>query len=187
MYVCAIECSDNIVVLGDTHRIITDVSAEAPQRIVALYNVQHNHSYRSHLPFLSKDLVTRVMVDAVEQRIADRYYYDRRGSEWYKVRAGTKKQRRWMEDVTDGYKQHPTGGYYASHRVSHLKASEVDDRPVCDHGYPCEVHYGKEEVYFDCAAKYVWPDFLPHVARVTPCAFRQIAYFPSDAQGDGGR
>ena len=81
------------------------------------------------------------------------------------------KQNRWLTSVTEGYKGE--GGYYASHRVSHLKAEEVDDRPTCDHGYPCEIHYGSE-TYFDCPLKYVWPHFMPELARITPCQFKQI-------------
>ena len=172
-YVCVIECENDIVFLSDAQRINT--GDHIPLRIIGLYNVQHNDSYWKRLPFLSEEQ----SIEAVEKLLADRYYYDRQGKEWYKVRAGNYKQRQWMEDVTIGY-QNAKGkdtGYYASHRVSHLKATEVDNRPACEHGYPCEVHYSRDgtEIYFDCPVKYIWPHFMPTLERVTPCKARHSA------------
>lgn len=179
-YICVIECSDNHLYIADTRKV--QLGYLIPIRIVGLYNVEHNYRhYKTSKKPVSRHLgslelgyeVTPATI--VETIISDRYFYGRQGGEWYKVRTGDREQNEWMYSVTEGYKRakHP-GDYFASHRVSHLKPEEVDDRPVCSHGFPCEVHFGKEETYFDCPVKYVWPDFLAGLERIKPCTFQQI-------------
>jgi hypothetical protein len=176
-YICVIECSDNHLYICDTKKV--QLEELIPLRIVGLYNVDQNYTrfktskkpVSRHLTTLELDYET-TPTKIVETILSDRYYYDRRDEEWYGVRTGNVKQNRWMMSVLKGYRDSKKeGGYYASHRVSHLKAEEVDDRPTCEHGFPCEIHYGSE-VYFDCPLKYVWPHFMPELPRITPCATR---------------
>ena len=142
------------------------------------------------------DIVETILSDRYFHSRDGGDYHHRKDGEWYKVRTGDVKQNRWMASVTKGYRDSKEEGdslseplaqtataspgaplqvrdYYASHRVSHLKAEEVDNRPICDHGFPCEIHMGSE-TYFDCPVKYVWPHFMPELPRVTPCTFKQI-------------
>ena len=201
-YICVIECSDNHLYICDTKKV--QLEELIPLRIIGLYNVEQNYTLYKvfkkpisrHLGFLEIDFET-TRTDVIETIISDRYFYDRREGEWYGVRTGDVKQNRWMTSVTKGYRECKKAGdslseplaqtataspgaplqvrdYYASHRVSHLKAEEVDDRPTCDHGYPCEIHLGDSEAYFDCPLKYVWPHFMPELARITPCGFKQV-------------
>ena len=158
-----------------------------PKRIIGFYNVEQNYALfrltskpvNRHLSILDADIET-TQADIVETILADRYHYDKRDSEWYKVRTGDVIQNRWMAHVTAGYKElkesKGAGGYAAYHRVSQLKGDDVDDRPVCGHGFPCEIHYSEygREMYFDCPVKYVWPDLLPGVERIPCCDFRQV-------------
>ena len=183
IYICILECEDNHVYIGDTRRIHLDDLI--PKRIIGLYNVKQNYAlYKitnqpisKHLDTLDADLdVTDAKI--VEMILADRFYYDKtQGSgEWYKVRTGDVKLNSWMASVTADYKKHGTkGGYYASHRANHLKPEEVDLRPICDHGYVCEVHFSRSssDLYFDCPLKYIWPNFMPELERNTPCNFKQ--------------
>jgi hypothetical protein len=187
-YICVIECSDNHLYIADTRKV--QLGYLIPIRIIGLYNVEHNYRYYKtskkpvsrHLDSLELGHVGILEVDyevtpttIVETIISDRHFYGRQGGEWYKVRTGDREQNEWMYSVTEGYKRaKQPEDYFASHRVSHLKPEEVDDRPVCSHGFPCEVHFGKEETYFDCPVKYVWPDFLPGLERIKPCTFKQI-------------
>ena len=200
-YICVIECSDNHLYICDTKKV--HLEELIPLRIVGLYNVDQNYTLfktckkpvSRHLTTLELDYET-TRTDLVETILSDRHFYDRREGEWYGVRTGNVKQNRWMASVLKGYREckkegdslsEPLAqtataspgaplqvrGYYASHRVSHLKAEEVDDRPPCDHGFPCEIHIGSE-TYFDCPLKYVWPDFMPELPRITPCKFKQV-------------
>ena len=186
-YICVIECSDNHVYICDTKKV--HLEELIPLRIVGLYNVDQNYTLYKvfkkpvsrHLTKLELDYET-TPTKLVETILSDRYFYSRDGGdyhhrkdgEWYKIRTGDVKQNRWMTSVTKGYREcKKAGDYYASHRVSHLKAEEVDDRPTCEHGFPCEIHLGSE-AYFDCPVKYVWPNFMPELARITPCGFKQV-------------
>jgi hypothetical protein len=177
-YICVIECSDNHVYICDTMKV--HLEELIPLRIIGLYNVDQNYTLfkgfkkpvSRHLTTLELDYSTTT-TDIVETIISDRYFYDRRAEEWYGVRTGDVKQNRWLTSVLKGYREcKKEGNYQAYHRVSSLKAEEVDDRPVCSHGYPCEVHFGSE-TYFDCPVKYVWPNFMPELARIRPCTFKQ--------------
>jgi hypothetical protein len=187
-YICVIECSDNHIYICDTKKV--HLEELIPLRIIGLYNVEQNYTLYKvfkkpvsrHLTTLELDYST-TKTDIVETIISDRYfhsrdggdYHNRKPGEWHKVRTGDVKQNRWMATVTKDYKERKKdSGYWASHRVSHLKADEVDDRPVCSHGYPCEVHFGSSEAYFDCPVKYIWPHFMPELARIRPCTFKQI-------------
>jgi hypothetical protein len=179
-YICVIECSDNHLYICDTKKV--HLEELIPLRIIGLYNVDQNYALfktskkpvSHHLTKLELDYDT-TRTDLVETILSDRYFYDRREGEWYGVRTGNVKQNRWLTSVLKGYREcKRAGDYYASHRVSHLKADEVDNRPTCSHGYPCEIHYGNSEIYFDCPVKYVWPGFMPELARITPCQFKQI-------------
>ena len=179
-YICVIECSDNHLYICDTKKV--QLEELIPLRIIGLYNVEQNYTLYKvfkkpvsrHLGFLEIDFET-TRTDVIETIISDRYFYDRREGEWYGVRTGDVKQNRWMASVTKGYRESKKeGDYYASHRVSHLKAEEVDDRPTCDHGFPCEIHIGDSEAYFDCPLKYVWPNFMPDLERIEPCKFKKM-------------
>ena len=186
-YICVIECSDNHLYICDTKKV--HLEELIPLRIVGLYNVDQNYTLYKvfkkpvsrHLTKLELDYET-TPTKLVETILSDRYFYSRDGGDYhhrkdgelYKIRTGDVKQNRWMTSVTKGYRDPlQVRGYYASHRVSHLKAEEVDDRPPCDHGFPCEIHIGSE-TYFDCPLKYVWPDFMPELPRITPCKFKQV-------------
>jgi hypothetical protein len=184
-YICVIECSDNYVYVGDTRRLLLEDLS--PEHIIGLYNVEQNYALYKiknqpvsrHLDTLDADLdIPQSKI--VETILADRWFRDKKnqkGNEWYKVRTGDLKQNSWMESVVTGYKkQGLNGGYYASHRVSGLKDKEVDPRPVCEHGYPCEIHFSKlsQELYFDCPLKYIWPNFMPELERIRPCHFKQV-------------
>lgn len=180
-YICVIECSDNHLYICDTKRV--RLEELIPIRITGLYNVEQNYLlYRGtkkpvskHLDLMEIGNYETTHATIVETILSDRHFYDRRAGEWYKVRTGNVKQNRWMTSVTKGYKDcKKEGDYYASHRVSHLKAEEVDDRPVCSHGFPCEIHMGAFETYFDCPVKYIWPGFMPELERVKPCEFKQV-------------
>ena len=186
-YICVIECSDNHLYICDTKKV--HLEELIPLRIIGLYNVDQNYTLfktskkpvSRHLGTLELALVGIRELDykisranIVETILSDRHFYDRGEGEWYKIRTGDVNQNRWMTSVTKGYREcKKAGDYYASHRVSHLKAEEVDDRPTCDHGFPCEIHLGSE-AYFDCPVKYVWPNFMPELARITPCGFKQV-------------
>ena len=189
-YICVIECQDNHVYVGDCRRLYRPSDLEkrlgdlVPKRIMGIYNVEQNYALfrltnrpaSQHLSALVADFET-TQADLVETILADRYYYDKRVNEWYKVRTGDVKQNRWMSEVETGYKEAKNPGDYAAyHRVSRLKAAEVDDRPVCRHGFPCESRYSRHmrELFFDCPMKYVWPHFMPEVERDKPCDFRQV-------------
>ena len=181
VYIVAIECEDDHIYIGDTRHILLDDLV--PKRIIGLYSVNHNYAlYRltktpviTHLDKLQYEPSPEKTVETI---ITDRYFYDRKdNSQWYKVRTRDLKQNSWMASVEAGYKKHGTnGGYYASHRANHLKAEEVDQRPVCEHGYMCEVHFSKSssEIYFDCPLKYIWPNFMPELERSKPCEFITI-------------
>jgi len=177
-YICVIECSDNHLYICDTKKV--HLEELIPQRIIGLYNVEQNYTlYKIFKKPVSRHLTTlefnyeTTPTHIIETIISDRHFYDRKDGEWYKVRTGNVKQNRWMASVTKGYREYKKpGNYYASHRVSSLKAEEVDSRPVCTHGFPCEIHMGSE-TYFDCPLKYVWPHFMPELARITPCKFKQ--------------
>ena len=173
-YICVIECSDNHVYICDTRKV--HLEELIPLRIIGLYNVDQNYTLfkafkkpvSRHLTTLELDYST-THTNIVETILSDRYFYDRRAGEWYGVRTGDVKQNRWLTSVMKGYREcKKKGDYQAYHRVSSLKADEVDDRPTCDHGFPCEIHFGSE-TYFDCPVKYVWPNFMPELARITPC------------------
>lgn len=188
-YICVIECQDNHVYIGDCRRLYRPSDLEkrldelVPKRIMGIYNVEQNYALfrltnrpaSQHLTSLAADIET-TQADLVETILSDRYYYDKRDNEWYKVRTSNVKQNRWMSEVTTGYRESTKPGDYAAyHRVSRLKAEEVDHRPICSHGFPCEPRYSRytREMYFDCPMKYVWPDFMPEVERSKPCDFRQ--------------
>jgi len=186
VYIVVIECSDNHIYIGDTRNIRLKENDLVPKQIIGLYNAEQNYAlYKftnkpaySHLDKLDADLeVSQAKI--VETILSDRFYNDRKdnkNSEWHKVRTGDLKQNSWLASVTAGYKKHGTnGGYYASHRVIHLKPEEVDQRPVCEHGYLCEVHFSRSrsEIYFDCPLKYIWPDFMPELERIKPCQFKK--------------
>ena len=184
VYICIIECSDNHIYIGDTRRIHLDDLV--PKQIIGLYNAEQNYALYKftkkpvsrHLDKLDDDLeISQAKI--VETILADRFYKDKennKDSEWYKVRTGDLKLNSWVASVEAGYKKHgPNGGYYASHRANHLKPEEVDQRPVCEHGYPCEVHFSRSrsEIYFDCPLKYIWPNFMPELERIKPCQFKK--------------
>jgi hypothetical protein len=183
VYICIIECSDNHIYIGDTRNIRLKENDLVPKQIIGLYNAEQNYAlYKftnkpvsTHLNKLDNDLeISQAKI--VETILSDRFYNDRILNEWYKVRTGDLKQNSWMASVEAGYKKHKeTGGYSAHHRVNNLKPEEVDQRPVCDHGYPCEVHFsrGRSEIYFDCPLKYIWPDYMPELERIKPCQFKQ--------------
>jgi hypothetical protein len=190
VYICVIECSGNHIYIGDTRNIRLKENELIPKQIIGLYNAEQNYAlYKftnkpisTHLNQLDNDLeISQAKI--VETILSDRYFYDRKdnknnknNNQWYMVRTGDLKQNSWMASVEAGYKKHGTGGgYYASHRVSHLKDEEVDQRPVCEHGYPCEVHFsrGRSEIYFDCPVKYIWPNFMPELERIKPCEFKK--------------
>ena len=180
-YLCVIECSDNYVYIGDTRRL--NFGGLIPERIIGLYNCRQNFDLfqltkapknRDLYAMYTKYDIDRIKI--VETILADRYCFDRKGGQWYKVHTSDAKHNDWLEDVAKGYaKATKPGDYYASCRSSSLKAEEVDARPVCKHGYPCEVHFSKNgrDIYFDCPVKYIWPNFLPTLERIPCCDFVQ--------------
>jgi hypothetical protein len=181
VYICIIECSDNHIYIGDTRRIHLDDLI--PKQIIGLYNAEQNYALYKftnkpvsrHIEKMNDDLeISQAKI--VETILSDRFYNDNKDNEWYKVRTGDLKQNSWMASVEAGYKKHKeTGGYSAHHRVNRLKPEEVDQRPVCEHGYPCEIHFsrGRSEIYFDCPLKYIWPNFMPELERIKPCQFKK--------------
>jgi len=178
VYIVVIECDDDHIYIGDVRNIRLKENDLVPKRIIGLYNISQNYAYyrltrTPVITHLDKLLYEPSPAKIVETIITDRYFYDRKDNNtWYKVRTGDLKQNSWMASVEAGYKKHgTTGGYSAHHRANRLKPEEVDQRPVCDHGYPCEVHFSKSTntIYFDCPLKYIWPNFMPELERIKPC------------------
>ena len=182
VYIVVIECEDDHFYIGDAQNIRLKENDLVAKRIIGLYNISQNYAFyrltrKPKIVHLDKFYYDPSPAKIVELIISDRYFYDCKDNhKWYMVRTGDLKQNSWMASVEAGYKKHKeTGGYSAHHRVNGLKPEEVDQRPVCEHGYPCEVHFSRSrsEIYFDCPVKYIWPDFMPELERIKPCEFKQ--------------
>ena len=181
-YICIIECEENHLYVGSPYRI--QLGDLVPKRIIGLYSVEQNYRLFQRTRTPASQHIDKIMSDyemkpkeLIETILSDRCFYDRQKGSWYNVRTCNMKQNDWLAEVAIGYKNAArSGDYYASCRVSHLKAEEVDQRPVCDHGYLCEVHFSRidQQPYYDCPVKYVWPDFMPTLERIKPCVFRQL-------------
>ena len=187
-YISVIECDDDYIFIGDVRTVTTE--GLPPRRFRGLYKVDTNHMYmrlrNQHIVPPVSCRFERAESSAVELQIANRYWYDRKdnitygtGKEWYKVMAGDEKKRRFLRSACASYKwasRDPDRYTFSSNSATNYKPEQIFDRPLCHHGYPCEVRTSRHEhhpLYFDCALKYIWPSLLPEVDHVTPCDFHE--------------
>ena len=191
-YIAVLECPDDYIYVGDVRKL--DTEDHRPLMFRGIYCVESNYAYMK-IRDLSNNFDTKYFkekwaysgwdkTDLVERQITNRYWYDRKdnvtwgsGKEWYKVIPTDFKKREFLFRACKSYKWMSEGSdrhCYSSNPASHLKPEQVIDRPLCHHGYPCEVRLSKQnEIYFDCPVKYIWPTLLPDVYHGIPCDFQE--------------
>jgi len=191
-YIGVLECDDDYIFIGDVRTLTTE--GLPPRRFRGLYKVDTNHMYmrlrNQHIFAHVKPRFEEAETSAVELQIANRYWYDRKDKEWYKVMTTDEKKRRFLRSACVSYKwasQDPTRYTFSSNSATNYKLEQIIDRPLCDHGYPCEVRLSREHrLYFDCALKYIWPSLLPDVDHGTPCDFHEEIKLKLDSSGTKG-
>ena len=186
VYIVVLECDDDYIFIGDVRTLTTE--GHPIRQFRGIYKVDTNHMYmrlrNQHIFPHTKPRFEQAEVFAVELQIANRYWYDRKdnikygtGKEWYKVMTTDEKKRRFLRSACASYKwasQDPERYTYSTNSVTQYKPEQIIDRPLCAHGYPCEVRLSRDDrLYFDCALKYIWPSLLPEVDHGTPCDFHE--------------
>jgi hypothetical protein len=187
VYIGVVECDNDYIFIGDIRTLTTE--GLPIRQFRGLYKVDINHTYmrlrNQHIFPHVKPRFEQTEMFMVELQIANRYWYDRKdnvkygtGKEWYKVMAGDEKKRRFLRSACASYKwasRDPDRYTFSSNSATNYKLEQIYDRPLCHHGYPCEVRSSRcdDRLYFDCALKYIWPSLLPDVDHGTPCDFHE--------------
>jgi len=114
----------------------------------------------------------------IENHITERFLWERKGKEWYKVRGG-KYIRKDLDEIADRYKwasEKEGRKCYSRNPIEEHSADILVDRPLCKCGAPSEVKLSKDrtKIYFVCALKNVWDDFCSDLLVATPCDFWQM-------------
>lgn len=178
-YIGVLECDNDYIFIGDVRTVATE--GHTIRRFRGLYKVDTNHTYmrlrNQHIFAHRKPRFEQTETSAVELQIANRYWYDRKDKEWYKVMSGDEKKKRFLRSACASYewaKKDPERYTYSTNSATQYKPEQIFDRPLCAHGYPCEVRESRDQrLYFDCALKYIWPSLLPDVDHGTPCDFHE--------------
>jgi predicted GIY-YIG superfamily endonuclease len=173
----------------NTHR-------HTPEKLIGLYKVSDNYSFLKYRNAIIKNkqynkfLIEDWGIDEesgnleIENHITERYFYERKdndsyggGLEWYKVRGG-KYTGQSLEHIVERYKfaSENKTSYSAQNPIANIKIEDIIDRPLCNHGYPCEVKISKDKkyIYFSCSLKNVWEDFYDRIDVDKPCNFYKI-------------
>jgi predicted GIY-YIG superfamily endonuclease len=199
-WVYVLECEDNFIYVGETVRLFrrfhehltsrggSNTLNHKPLRLIGLYKVNDNHSfirYRNTIksgeynPFLLGDQWDNEGDNLlIENHITERFLWERKGKEWYKVRGG-KYTRKDLDEIAYRYKwaSEKEGRIcYTRNPIDDLSTDILVDRPLCKCGTPSEVKLSKDrtKIYFTCALKNVWDDFCSDLSVASPCDFWQI-------------
>lgn len=167
-----------------------------PEKLIGLYKVSDNYSFLKYRnKIITKNEYSRFLIEdwgeedggnlEVENHLTEMYFYERKdndcyggGSEWYKVRGG-KYTRQFLENIVEGYKnasENEGVSFFAHNPISNIDISNIVDRPLCNHRYPCEVKISKDKkyIYFICPLKNVWDNFYDYIDVESACDFYKI-------------
>jgi predicted GIY-YIG superfamily endonuclease len=184
-WVYVLKSDDGHIYVGETTRLYrrfnehqnyrggVNTSRHNPTQLIGLYSVGNNTSFLRYYydmihgeynykcgHFWGEDEDDYL---AVENLITERYMYENREDEWSKVRGG----------------KYCTSDRCISFYAENLEELKLDnltlDRPLCRHGYPCEVNMktDKSKIYFTCPLSRPnnWQSFYSGLDVEPPCNF----------------
>jgi predicted GIY-YIG superfamily endonuclease len=206
-WIYVLECEDDYIYIGETRRLYrrftehltsrggSNTNKHKPYKLIGLYKVNENHSFMKYRNTIKSGQYNRFILDdweedadnylLIENRITERFLYERRendcyggGLEWYKVRGG-KYTRETLEEIVDRYKgaSEKEGREYMSRNpIESIPVDTIVDRPLCKCNYPSEVKLSKDKsnIYFVCALKNVWGDFFSDLEINKSCNFWEL-------------
>jgi hypothetical protein len=184
-WVYVLKCDNEYIYVGETTRLYRrfnehrsergsiNTRQHTPRALIGLYNVGNNTSFNRYYHDMTNgeydykcghywgededDYLT------IENLVTERYMYERREDNWNRVRGG--KYCTSERCIT----------FYADNLEELNKDNLVLDRPLCHHGYPCEVNMktDKTKIYFTCPLSRVsnWPNFYEGLDIESPCKF----------------
>lgn len=197
-WVYVLECEDDYIYVGETKRLFrrfdehlksrggSNTIKHKPHRLIGLYKVNGNHSFIRYRNTIRSGEYNRFIVDdwendgdnlLIENHITERFLYERRENEWYKVRGG-KYTRQTMDETVARYKwasETDNRGVIARNPIESIDVDSIVDRHLCKCNYPSEVKLSKDKttIFFECALKNVWGDFFSDLQISKPCDFWQ--------------
>lgn len=195
-WVYVLECEDNYIYVGETKRLYgrfdehlksrggSNTINHKPNRLIGLYKVNQNHSFIRYRNTIKTGQYNRFIIDdwendgdnlLIENHITQRFLYERRENEWYKIRGG-KYTRKTMDETAARYKwvTEKEGRVCVSRNpIDSISVDSIVDRPLCNCNYPSEVKLSKDKsnIYFICALKNIWMDFFSDLQINKPCNF----------------
>jgi hypothetical protein len=178
-WVYVLECDDGYIYVGETRRLYrrfnehqtmrggVNTTEHNPRCLIGLYNVGNNTSFMRYY----RDMINGQYdykcgyywgqdednyLD-LENLITERYMYENRDDEWDKIRGGK---------------------YCTAERCNSFHANLENitiDRPLCHHGFPCEVNMKKDKtkIYFTCPLSKPnnWQSFYDGLEIENTCSF----------------
>jgi len=173
--------------------------AHIPRKLIGLYKLNDNQSFYNYNSAVKNGTLNNIQtaIDQwgiwgdnlfIENRFTERIFYERRvnheygtGNEWYRVRGG-KYTRDSLDKIMDDAKElckpnRIPGTITMSTPIDKIPQEEIVDRPLCNCGMPCEVRLSKDKtkIFFVCALKNVWSNFLNSIEVNEPCKFWKIS------------
>lgn len=178
-WVYVLLCEHNYIYIGETSRLYgrfkehntgrgaKNTIEHKPIKLIGLYKVNNNNAFleyrrgillHDYNPFLLdnwKELEGDNLL--IENRITERYFFERRTADWDKIKGG-----KYTKDIT-------------ANPIDKLDTTDLLDRPLCKCGYPSEIKLSKDKTfYFICPLKNIWDDFKTYIKRDDACDFWQL-------------